>query len=171
MNIFIISKWCCGWNKHLIKDRLLCMALQTYMCEERISMHAATCDRVVLVKVVFIFRSSSLLGGSSFLEWSLFLGSLHFWEVFIFGLSSFMGHLHISGSHSWSHVGMLLNCHFPSYRQPLLCLRFKETTQIHRYTGRYFDIMTTAAWTAAVASFTILFHISIFPLYRHNLFS
>ena len=33
----------------MIKDRLLCMALQSYMCKERTGMHAATCDRVMLV--------------------------------------------------------------------------------------------------------------------------
>ena len=45
----------------MIKDRLLCMTLQTYMCKERTDMHAATCDRVVLVLINQLLESITYL--------------------------------------------------------------------------------------------------------------
>ena len=51
--VFIISMWCWVWNKYLIKWSKKGNFAWPYnhLCKERTGMHAATCDRVVLVSL------------------------------------------------------------------------------------------------------------------------
>ena len=53
MNISIISKWCWVWNNYLIKRAKMGYFALLYkqMCKDRTGMHAAPCDRVVLVEI------------------------------------------------------------------------------------------------------------------------